>query len=46
MIYANSPFSARYRGSHLQIDNSFPESAKTALLHLLYDLEEKGFVAG
>lgn len=46
MTQSNSPFSARHRGSHQQIDKSFPESARTALLHLLYDLEEKGFVAG
>ena len=43
-IYA--PFSARLRGQHRQTDNSFPDSARTALLHLLYDLEEKRYVAG
>lgn len=46
MTHANSPFSARQRGSNLQIDKSFPESAKMALLHLLHDLEERGFVSG
>jgi len=35
-----------FRGQHRQIDNSFPDSARTALLHLLYDLEEKRYVAG
>lgn len=43
---ADAPFSARNRGQHRQIDNSFPVSAKTALLHLLYDLEDKNYVAG
>jgi hypothetical protein len=42
----NTPFSARYRGQHRQIDNSFPDSARTALLHLLYDLEERRYVNG
>lgn len=41
-----APFSARHRGQHRQIDNTFPDSAQTALLHLLYDLEERGYVAG
>lgn len=40
------PFSARRRGQHHNIDNDFPESARVGLLHLLYDLEEKGYVSG
>jgi len=40
----NAPFSARHRDKHHQI-NVFPDSARTALLHLLYDLEEKGYVS-
>lgn len=46
MIHTDAPFSARHRGQHRQIDNAFPDSAKTALLHLLYELEEKRYVAG
>ena len=46
MAHIDAPFSARLRGQHRQIDNSFPDSARTALLHLLYDLEEKRYVAG
>ena len=46
MAHIDTPFSARLRGQHRQIDNSFPDSARTALLHLLYDLEEKRYVAG
>jgi len=42
----DTPFSARNRGQHRQIDNSLPDSARTGVLHLLYDLEEKGYVAG
>ena len=40
------PFSARNRGAHLQIDSDFPESARTGLLHLLYDFVEKSYVDG
>ncbi len=46
MAQSDAPFSARHRGQHRQIDNSLPDSARTALLHLLYDLEEKRYVAG
>ena len=46
VAHIDAPFSARLRGQHRQIDNSFPDSARTALLHLLYDLEEKRYVAG
>lgn len=46
MAHIDGPFSARIRGQHRQIDNSFPDSARMALLHLLYDLEEKRYVAG
>lgn len=40
------PFSARNRGSHRQIDNEFPPTARTALLHLLCDLVSKQYVDG
>jgi len=46
---ANSPvppFSSRNRGPHSQIDNDFPESARTALLHLLFQLVDKNYVGG
>lgn len=46
MAHIDAPFSARLRGQHRQIDNSFPDSARTALLHLLYDLEEQRHVVG
>ncbi|MCX6623391.1 MAG: hypothetical protein NTY38_20475 [Acidobacteria bacterium] len=46
MAHIDAPFSARLRGQHRQIDNSFPDGARIALLHLLYDLEEKAYVAG
>lgn len=42
----DAPFSTRLSGPNRHIDNAFPDSARTALLHLLYDLEEKGYVAG
>jgi len=43
---SKAPFSARYRGKNQHVDNAFPESARIGLLHILYDLEEKDFVAG
>lgn len=46
MTDLKAPFSARHRGQHQNIDNAFPESARVGVLHLLYDLEEKGYVAG
>ena len=46
MAPIDAPFSARLRGQHRQIHNSFPDGARTALLHLLYDLEEKRYVNG
>ncbi len=46
MVQIDAPFSARHRGQHRRIDNSFPDSARTALLHLLYDLEERRYVSG
>ena len=39
------PFSARNRGTHRQIDNAFPSTARNGLLHLLLDLVEKDYVA-
>lgn len=46
MANVDSPFSARVLGQHRLIDNDFPDSARTALLHILYDLEERKYVAG
>src|SRR4051794_24497979 len=40
------PFSARNRGAHSQISNSFPDTARTALVHLLYKLVDDQFVRG
>jgi hypothetical protein len=40
------PFSARNRKQHRQIDNDFPETARVGLLHLLFDLVSKQYVAG
>jgi len=39
-----APFSTRNRGAHHHIDNDFPVSARTGLLHLLVDLVEKKYV--
>jgi hypothetical protein len=39
------PFSARNRGVHRQIDNSFPPTARNGLFHLLSDLLGKNYVA-
>lgn len=46
MTELKAPFSARHRGQHQHVDNAFPKSARVGLLHLLYDLEEKDYVAG
>lgn len=46
MSDGDAPFSARHRGRHSQIDEQFPTSARTALLHLLFDLQERAYVAG
>lgn len=40
------PFSSRIRGAHSQIDNDFPKSARTALLHLLFELVDREYVGG
>lgn len=40
------PFSSRSRGAHEQVDNDCPESARTGLLHLLYQLVEREHVDG
>lgn len=40
-----TPFSARARGPHRQLDAEFPETARTGLLHLLFDLIEREYVA-
>src|SRR2546422_414145 len=38
------PFSIRNRGAHLQVDSDFPKSARTALLHLVYDLHSRSYI--
>lgn len=43
---ANSPFSARNRGPHRQIDSDFPPSARIGLMHLLSNLVEQRYIAG
>ena len=40
------PFSARHRGQNQRIGSSFPESARIAILHILFDLEEKSYISG
>lgn len=42
---SEAPFSARNRGAHRQIDNSFPARARNALLHLLIDLVEREYIS-
>lgn len=41
----NIPFSAKNRGKHHQIHSDFPSTARRGLLHVVYDLIEKGFVS-
>lgn len=41
-----APFSARHRGAHAHIDREFPQTARVGLLHLLHDLQRKGYVNG
>jgi hypothetical protein len=38
------PFSSRNRGPHTQVDNDFPESARTALLHLLFHFVDEQYM--
>lgn len=38
------PFSARSRGQHRQIDADFPPTARSGLLHLLFDLVDRGYL--
>ena len=38
------PFSARARGQHRQIDGDFPSSARSGLLHLLFDLVDRRYL--
>jgi len=40
-----APFSARNRGQHRQIDADFPDTARSGLLHLLFDLVDRSYVA-
>jgi hypothetical protein len=46
MSSSKPPFSARHRTNHKQIDGRFPDDARAALIHLLYDLVERQFVKG
>jgi hypothetical protein len=39
------PFSARNRGAHRQIDEAFPASARNGLMHILFDLVERRYLA-
>ena len=38
------PFSSRNRGSHSQIDNDFPPSARNGLIHILINIIDKEYV--
>ena len=40
------PFSASVRGQHRQVDESFPETARQGLLHILFEAVESEYVAG
>lgn len=42
---ASSPFSARNRGAHRQIDNAFPPSARNGLMHILFGLVERRYLS-
>src|SRR6185437_15324541 len=42
----NAPFSARNGRQHRQIDNEFPATARNGVLHLLFDLVSRRYVAG
>ncbi len=44
MTSSLNPFSARVRGQHRQVDADFPTSARSGLLHLLFDLVERGYL--
>ena len=41
-----APFSSRNRGTHGQVDQDFPKSARMGLLHLLNDLDRKRYIEG
>lgn len=42
----SAPFSARNRGVHRRVDNSFPSTARNGLLHILLDLIDKNYIKG
>ena len=44
--HTQAPFSARNRGAHAHLDRDFPKSARVGLVHLLHDLQRKGYVEG
>jgi hypothetical protein len=41
---ASTPFSARNRGAHRQIDNAFPPTARNGLVHILLGLVERKYL--
>ena len=41
---ASTPFSARTRGKHNQIDRDFPSTARIGLLHIVRDLVAKDYI--
>ena len=41
-----SPFSARNQGKRQQIDQDFPNTARTGLLHVVHDLMDKRYLDG
>ncbi|HDZ8857203.1 TPA: hypothetical protein RUW97_003612 [Aeromonas dhakensis] len=45
MTDTQAPFSSRHRGSNQHVEDSFPDSAKIAVLHMLYDLEGKRYIS-
>lgn len=44
MTSSQLPFSARVRGQHRQVDGDFPSSARSGLLHLLFDLVDRKYL--
>lgn len=43
-LSAQPPFSARMNGQHRQIDSNFPATARSGLLHLLFDLIDRQYL--
>lgn len=42
----STPFSARIRGAHAQIDNDFPTDARIGLIHLLHEMVRRKYAEG